>query len=93
LGYARSLLLPGGMLSISLYSQAARENINKIRQYVKDLEIPASLDGIRTFRNALMTNELETTLSEDTLRLNDLSNISGCRDLFFHVQEHQMTIP
>jgi ubiquinone/menaquinone biosynthesis C-methylase UbiE len=87
------LLLPGGMMKIALYSETARTNINKVRQYVKTNDIQPDVESIRNFRNALMRHELDIQYTDEILKLGDVFNISGCRDLFFHVQEQQMTIP
>ena len=40
-----------------------------------------------------MLRELDIQYADEILNLSDLSSIIGCRDLFFHVQEKQMTIP
>jgi 2-polyprenyl-3-methyl-5-hydroxy-6-metoxy-1,4-benzoquinol methylase len=87
------LLLPGGVMKIALYSETARANINKVRQYVKKMNIQPNVESIRNFRNALMRHELDIQYNDEILELSDVFNISGCRDLFFHVQEQQMTIP
>ena len=89
----RDLLLPGGVMKIGLYSEKARQQINILRQYVKDNKVDTDLQSIREFRYLMINHRLTVRMSQDVLRLKDVWNISGCRDLLFHIQEHQMTIP
>lgn len=87
----RGMLKEGGIMKISLYSKLARESINKVREYVKSNNIASDANSIRRTRQALFADEIGVPLDE-VLRFKDLFYTSGCRDLFFHVQEHQMDI-
>ena len=88
----QSFLKPGGFMKIGLYSEAGRRDIVAAREFIAKKGFQTTADGIRQFRQAI--RELP---AEDPLRIvltrGDFSNLSTCRDLLFHVQEHRFTIP
>ncbi|MFT6116179.1 MAG: ubiquinone/menaquinone biosynthesis C-methylase UbiE [Candidatus Azotimanducaceae bacterium] len=84
------LLEPGGMMKISLYSSRARRPVELARQLISENQLTASAEHIRIFRQALFDNLISGDFSE-IKRSPDFYNLSGCRDLLFHVQEHQFT--
>ncbi len=90
----REKLKPGGLMLIGLYSEIARKHINEIRELVKKKGIQSDLEEIRRFRHHNLVNANSHFINEEGIfELKDLGFLSGCRDLFFHVQEHQMSIP
>jgi 2-polyprenyl-3-methyl-5-hydroxy-6-metoxy-1,4-benzoquinol methylase/tetratricopeptide (TPR) repeat protein len=86
-----SLLRPNGLMKIGLYSRLARRDIVRVRKLIREEAVGSSSRDIRDFRQRL--SSLES--SEDyglTTRFTDFFSISTCRDLLFHVQEHQMDL-
>ena len=84
-------LKDGGLMKIGLYSAMARQHINEIRREILELEIGSSDEEMRLFRS----NVINSGLSHYSLVLNysDFYSLSTLRDLLFHTQEHQFTIP
>src|SRR4029079_4528830 len=66
--------------------------INAARRYLSSLDLPEGKDGIRRARQAIMALPPEDE-RRAVMRFTDFFTIDGCRDLLFHVQEHQFTIP
>jgi 2-polyprenyl-3-methyl-5-hydroxy-6-metoxy-1,4-benzoquinol methylase len=87
-----SLLRPGGFMKIGLYSKLARLDITHARAFIADQGYGSSPDEIRRCRQDMMTITNDAAISRVSRSL-DFFNTSNCRDLLFHVQEHQMTIP
>jgi len=83
-----TLLRPGGFMHLGLYSEAARRTITAARAYLAEKGYRASAADIRRARQDLMDSNLR-----DVARSGDFFATSECRDLLFHVQEHQLTIP
>ena len=83
-----TLLRPGGLMHLGLYSQSARRDITAARKYVADKGYHPTAIDIRCARQDLLNSELRSVAG-----FGDFFSISECRDLLFHVQEHQMTIP
>ena len=86
-----SLLKPGGMMKIGLYSQLARENIKLCQKEIKEMKLLPNRSDIKSFRNIIINSEKEhhRNLTESA----DFFSLSEVRDLLFHVQEHTFTIP
>lgn len=86
------VLKPGGILRLGLYSKIAREPITRIRNAIKDKGYTTSFDDMRRFRR-----EAEDVVGRDTMNLmyrsSDFYAMPTCKDLLFHVQEHQFTLP
>jgi 2-polyprenyl-3-methyl-5-hydroxy-6-metoxy-1,4-benzoquinol methylase len=83
-----SLLRPGGFLHLGLYSQIARRDVQRAREYLAAQRFGPTVEDIRRAREALLNSDLRTVAQS-----NDFYTTSECRDLLFHVQEHQITIP
>jgi len=86
-----SRLADGGLIRLGLYSKSAREAIIRFRQN-------NSMDGSQL--NPSVMREIRQQIiqkgdNEDRtiLQLDDFYTLSGCRDLLFHEQETQYTIP
>jgi tetratricopeptide (TPR) repeat protein/SAM-dependent methyltransferase len=87
-----SLLRPGGFMNVGLYSALARDDVRAARAYIAEHGFGQSADDIRQCRQELMTFDVGTPL-RNVAKYSDLFSTSECRDLLFHVQEHQLTIP
>lgn len=86
------LLLPGGLMSIGLYSELARRAVVEARAQIAAQGHTASADDIRRCRHELLALPDDHPLA--ALRaMRDLYNLSETRDLLFHVQEHRFTLP
>lgn len=86
------LLKPGGLFRFGLYSERARKPVVDSRNFVKENNYAATLEGIRAFRKDIMALPSTFPLSRIT-EFGDFYLTSTCRDLVFHVQEHRYTIP
>lgn len=86
------LLRPGGLMHIGLYSRTARRDINAVRERLAREGRGYSPAEVRRLRA-----EARTAAPDDALHgimsFSDFFSMSECRDLLFHVQEHQFTIP
>lgn len=85
-------LKPGGWMNIALYSYLARDSVRQAREAIQQNGYQATPDGIRQFRHDVMNNPAHE-LHYVSTRWRDFFTLSECRDLLFHVQEHQFTIP
>jgi Flp pilus assembly protein TadD/SAM-dependent methyltransferase len=87
-----SLLRPGGVMRLGLYSALGRREVAAVRQFVAARGYSADAASIRQCRQELMGFAAGTPqrLIAET---SDFFNISECRDLLFHVQEHNLTLP
>lgn len=83
-----SLLRPRGIMRVALYSALARRTIIEARRFVNERGFAPTPDAIRRCRE-----ELTATPLRPVARLYDFFSVSECRDLLFHVKEHQLTLP
>jgi 2-polyprenyl-3-methyl-5-hydroxy-6-metoxy-1,4-benzoquinol methylase len=86
-----SLLRPGGAMQIGLYSRLARRNIVAARAYIAERGYQPVAEDIRRCRQEIIASD--DSLLKSVPRWTDFFATNECRDLLFHVQEHQMTIP
>jgi 2-polyprenyl-3-methyl-5-hydroxy-6-metoxy-1,4-benzoquinol methylase/tetratricopeptide (TPR) repeat protein len=86
-----SLLRPGGSMQVGLYSEAARRNIVAVRVLVNQLGYQPTPDDIRCCREDIILSR--DPLQKSVIQWEDFFTISECRDLLFHVQEHQISLP
>ena len=85
------LVKPGGLIKVGLYSEIARSQITRARRKASWLGAEPTDSQIREYRHALLETggeELETLCE-----WSDFFNLSEWRDLVFHVQEHQFSLP
>jgi SAM-dependent methyltransferase len=87
----RTLLRPGGLMRIALYSAAARTAVLKARDHIAHAGFPPTPEGIRDARGPLARHF--STAAPELLRSLDFYSMEECRDLLFHVQEHHFTLP
>ena len=85
-----SMLKPGGYIKIGLYSKLARQKVSAARDLIQKLGIQSTPEGIRDFRKQIL-NDDQHKLKDISVLVNDFYSLSECRDLCFHVQEHQFT--
>lgn len=81
-----SLLRPKGLMLIGLYSALAHKSLSAARSLIMERGYEPTIEDIRTCRQALIARG-------EVPRFSDFWSMSGCRDLLFHVMEHEFTIP
>ena len=84
-----SLLRPGGVMVVGLYSVSARKGINAARAIVSERGYRPTPEGIRMCRQDLIRDDW---LRKELGSIHDFFTMSDCRDMLFHVMEHQFTI-
>lgn len=84
-------LNPGGLIRIGLYSETARQHIVRMRKTNERNQVGSSKTEIRTFRDMVSSSKMEDHTR--IVQSPDFFSMSTLRDLVFHVQEHQFTIP
>lgn len=85
-----SLLRPGGFMNIGFYSEVARRDITKAKAFIAAQGYASTADDIRRCRQALMDRRADFSTAVGTA---DFYNMSTCRDLLFHTQEHLLLLP
>jgi SAM-dependent methyltransferase len=86
-----SLLRPGGVMLVGLYSELARQSIVAARRLIGDRSYRPIPQDIRRCREEAMAAE-DGSLLKSVIYWNDFYAMSECRDLIFHVQEHHITL-
>jgi tetratricopeptide (TPR) repeat protein/SAM-dependent methyltransferase len=87
-----SMLRPGGFMRLGLYSKLARQDLVDARRFIAQRGYRPSTEDIRRCRQELTSYGDGTPLKRIT-EWSDFFSTSMCRDLLFHVQEHQLTLP
>ena len=75
-----------------MYSEIARQNIVKARNFIKRKKIKSTTEDIRNFRETINNENIDTSLKK-IFQSKDFYSTSMARDLMFHVQEHRFTLP
>ncbi len=75
----------GGLMKIALYSRQARTLVTELRKELAG-DIPESESDIRRVREALLQQNSDDWAG--IFQSPDFYNLSACRDLLFHAQEH-----
>lgn len=83
-----SLLRPGGLMKIGLYSERARTEVVNCRKLISQQNIESNARGMRALRSKILATEKKWP---SIISSPDFYNLSGCRDLLFHEQEHRFT--
>jgi SAM-dependent methyltransferase/Flp pilus assembly protein TadD len=87
-----SLLRPGGVFRLGLYSELARQSVVAIRDFIAQRQIGSGVGDIRRCRQELVALE-DGDMRKKVVTYTDFFATSDCRDLLFHVQEHRVSIP
>jgi len=85
-------LKPAGWMNIAVYSRLARTQINAARILANELGFDGTVQGIRGFREWVRQLPSDHPVRQ-VAGIKDFYSLSECRDLLFHVQEHQFSIP
>ena len=84
-------LKSGGLMKIALYSGLARQHIIKMRKEISQSGIGSNNDAMKLFRSKVIKSN---KVHHERIQLSaDFYSASELRDLLFHVQEHQFTLP
>jgi SAM-dependent methyltransferase len=86
-----SLLRPGGVMLIGLYSELARQSVVAARAFIAERGYRPIPEDIRRCREEVMAAE-DGSVLKSAIHWNDFFATSECRDLLFHVQEHHVTL-
>jgi Flp pilus assembly protein TadD/SAM-dependent methyltransferase len=86
------LLHPRGVMKVGLYSTVARRFLAPARALLAERGFPATPDGIRAARRAILDLP-EGHPARAVVLASDFYGASPFRDLLMHVQEHTFTIP
>ena len=87
-----SLLRPGGMMQVGLYSKLARQSVTAARALIAERGYRPMAEDIRRCREEIVAAP-EGSLLKSVSEFSDFFTTNECRDLIFHVQEYQMTLP
>ena len=87
-----SLLAPNGTMRVGLYSEIARRPIVEARAIVAERGYQPTAEGIRALRQTII-REKDEPRWQSLVQTIDFYSTSGCRDMFFNVMEHRLTIP
>jgi SAM-dependent methyltransferase len=88
------LLRPEGLMKIALYSETARQDIVSGRSLIAEKGYTTSPEDIRRCRQDIIA--MAGDGNPEMVKIcntGDFFNLSACRDLLFHVQEHRFTLP
>ncbi len=85
------LLNEHGLMMIGLYSKHAREHISETRKEIQSLYSKINIDNIKNYRDRVIQSK--DNKKKLLMESSDFYSVSSLRDLLFHVQEHQFTIP
>jgi 2-polyprenyl-3-methyl-5-hydroxy-6-metoxy-1,4-benzoquinol methylase len=84
-----SILRPGGVMLVGLYSEHARRGVVAAREFIAARGYGSTAAEIRRARQDL----LACGEHGEVTSLRDFFGTNECRDLLFHVQEHRFTLP
>jgi Flp pilus assembly protein TadD/SAM-dependent methyltransferase len=87
-----TVLRPGGFMHVGLYSALARTDVRAVRGFIAERGYGESADDIRRCRQDILRLE-ESSALRNVTKYADFFTTSECRDLLFHVQEQQLSIP
>jgi len=89
----RGLVKPGGLMRIGLYSARARRLWESLRAPVPGGADRERVNDFLRQRRASLLADPPTGPEAVVLQIADFYSLSGCRDLLFHAQEVQFTLP
>lgn len=82
------ILKPGGLMKIGLYSRTARREIIRVRDEISQSGLGDSIEEMRQWRAAALSDPRNQFIQSP-----DFYTRSTLRDLIFHRQEKQFTLP
>lgn len=85
-----SLLRPGGIMQVGLYSALARQNVVAARALIAARGYRPTPQGIRQCRQDIIASD--DPLVKSVTLWADFFSADECRDLIFHVQEHRIDL-
>jgi tetratricopeptide (TPR) repeat protein/SAM-dependent methyltransferase len=85
-----SLLKPGGVMKLALYSERARQGVIAARELIARHGLGGDIDGVRAARQLVFAAPEGSPARSVTLGT-DFYSASGARDLVMHVHEHRFT--
>jgi SAM-dependent methyltransferase len=86
-----SLLRPGGIMRLGLYSEIARRDIRVAREFIAQRGYRPIAEDIRRYRREII-NSADDNAPKRMIMLTDFYSLNGCRDLLFNVQEEQLSL-
>ncbi len=86
-----SLLKPGGLMKIGLYSEAARSSVALIKDEILQKKIEDTESSMKEFRQFILESDEAHHVAVKSWT--DFYSLSEFRDLLFHRMEHRFTIP
>jgi tetratricopeptide (TPR) repeat protein/SAM-dependent methyltransferase len=87
-----SLLRPGGVMRIGLYSALAHADIAAAHRMIAERGFGGSPEDIRRCRQEIIALD-DGAPAKGVTKLIDFFSLSDCRDALFHVHEHRMRLP
>lgn len=84
-----SVLEPGGVMTVSLYTEKGRADVRAARGWIARQGYPATAEGLRQCRQDM--RDLSDRWARNLTSSPDFASLSGCRDLLFHVRESAVT--
>jgi tetratricopeptide (TPR) repeat protein/2-polyprenyl-3-methyl-5-hydroxy-6-metoxy-1,4-benzoquinol methylase len=87
-----ALLRPGGFMHVAAYSACARADVRAARAFIAERGWQARAEDIRQCRQEILALPDDNAV-KSVANYSDFHAMSECRDLLFHVQEHQFAIP
>jgi hypothetical protein len=78
-------------MRVGLYSKSGRWAVNAARTLMVERGLAPTVEGIRQGRQAILALD-EQAPARHVVHYLDFFTVSECRDMLFHVQEHQMTL-
>jgi hypothetical protein len=78
-------------MRVGLYSEIARRPIVEARAIVAERGYQPTAEGIRALRQTII-REKDEPRWKSLVQTIDFYSTSGCRDMFFNVMEHRLTI-
>ena len=85
------LLKSEGVLKLGLYSELARKDVLKVRDFIKKEGFNSSLEDIRNLREIIKSKTDDIFYKKISFNY-DFYSTSNLRDLVFHVKEHRYSI-
>jgi SAM-dependent methyltransferase len=87
-----SLLRPEGEMRVGLYSETARRGVVAAQRFVAERGYRPVSGDIRQCRQDIL-DIYQTRAWRGVIETADFYSMSGCRDMLFHVMEHNFDIP